>query len=144
MILAQSSDYPLLNLIWTMFVFFGFVLWFWLLIVIFGDLFGRSDASGWAKAGWTVLVIVLPFVGILLYLITQGRGMAERRRAAAEAVRTRFESDVRSIAGNVQPADQIAKARQLLDSGDITRDEYEALKRQALAPSGSVSTSGLP
>jgi hypothetical protein len=130
---ATGSGYPLLDLFWTMLLIFGFVLWFWLIIVVFSDLFRRDDISGWGKAGWTVFMIVLPFLGVLTYLIAQGRSMAERRRSEIETDRARFEQDVRSIAGNGdRPADQIAKAKQLLDSGSITPDEYEVLKRKAL------------
>jgi hypothetical protein len=138
---AAGSGYPLLDLFWTMLLLFGFVLWFWLLIVVFGDLFRRDDISGWGKAGWTVFMIVLPFLGVLCYLIAQGRSMAERRQEEAAAARARFEHDVRRIAGDGdRPADQIAKAKQLLDSGTITHEEYELLKRKALgAPSGSTT-----
>jgi hypothetical protein len=142
MVLAanQSSGYPFLELIWTMFVLFGFVLWFWLLIVVFGDLFRRHDISGWAKAAWTVFVIVLPFIGILAYLIVQGRSMAERRGKEVAAARDAYESDVRSIAGNAdRPADQIATAKRLRDSGDITAEEYETLKRKALGATAATS-----
>lgn len=132
---ATTSSYPLLELFWTMLVLFGFVLWFWLLIVVFGDLFRRDDVSGWGKAAWTVFLIVLPFIGILAYLIAQGGSMAERRGKEAAAARKMYETDVRSIAANAgQPADQIATAKQLRDSGDITAEEYEVLKRKALAP----------
>ena len=131
---ATTSGYPLLELFWTMLVLFGFVLWFWLLIVVFGDLFRRDDVSGWGKAAWTVFLIVLPFIGILAYLIVQGGSMAERRGKEATAAREAYETDVRSIAGSAgQPADQIATAKQLRDSGDITAEEYEVLKRKALA-----------
>lgn len=132
---ATASGYPLLDLIWTMLVFFGFVLWFWLLFVVFGDLFSRHDLGGWAKAAWTVFLIVLPFIGILAYLIVEGRRMGERRRDEAGAARAGYESDVRAIAANGRtagPADQIATGKKLLEDGDITRDEYEALKRKAL------------
>jgi type VI protein secretion system component VasK len=141
MVLAQStSSYPFLELIWTMFVLFGFVLWFWLLIVVFGDLFRRHDISGWAKAGWTVFVIVLPFIGILAYLIVQGRSMAERRGKEGEVARKAYETDVRSIAGSSdRPADQITAAKQLRDSGDITAEEYETLKRKALGATAATS-----
>ena len=146
MLAANGSGYPLLDLIWTMFVLFGFVLWFWLLIVVFGDLFRRDDLSGWAKAAWTIFVIVLPFFGILTYLILQGRSMGERRRDEAAASRAAFERDVRSITANGErPADQIATAKRLLDSGDITAEEYEVLKRKALgstAPTTGAPTSG--
>jgi Phospholipase_D-nuclease N-terminal/Short C-terminal domain len=142
MVLAANQDnsYPFLELIWTMFVLFGFVLWFWLLIVVFGDLFRRHDISGWVKAAWTVFVIVLPFIGILAYLIAEGRSMAERRGKDMAAAREAYESDVRSIAGKAdQPADQIATAKRLRDSGDITAEEYEALKRKALGTPAATS-----
>ena len=128
-----GGGYPLLELFWTMLLIFGFVLWFWLLIVVFGDLFRRDDISGWGKAGWTVFMIVLPFLGVLSYLIAQGRAMADRRSDAVAAERARFERDVRSIAGDGdRPADQIAKAKELLDAGTITHEEYDLLKRKAL------------
>jgi hypothetical protein len=131
------TSYPFLNLVWTMLVFFGWVIWFWLLIVIFGDLFRRHDVSGWAKAGWTVLVIVLPFVGVLIYLIAEGKGMGERKQAQVEAAQNQFDDYVRSVStttGNGHGAsDEIAKAKRLLDSGTITEDEYQTLKTNALA-----------
>jgi len=133
MSLAQTTGYPFLDLIWTMLVFFGWVIWFWLLILIFGDLFHRTDVSGWGKAGWTVLVLVLPFLGVLIYLIAQGQHMAERRRGEAAASRAHFENYVRSVsAPGDSSADQIAKAKHLLDSGAITEDEFQALKRKVL------------
>ena len=73
-----ATDYPLLNIIWTMLVFFGLVIWLRLLFTVFADLFSRHDISGWGKAGWSVFAIVLPFVGVLVYLSTQGVQMAER------------------------------------------------------------------
>jgi hypothetical protein len=142
---AADSGYPLLDLFWTMLLIFGFVLWFWLLIVVFSDLFRRDDLSGWAKAAWTVFMIVLPFFGVLSYLIAQGRAMAERRGEEAATERTRFEQEVRRIAGNGdRPADQIAKAKQLLDSGSITREEYELLKRKALGASTGTTMTPSP
>ncbi|MGW4061516.1 SHOCT domain-containing protein [Amycolatopsis sp. NPDC004747] len=119
-----SAEYPFLNLMWTMLVFFLWIAWFWLLFVAFGDLFRRADLSGWAKAGWTVLLIVLPFFGVLLYLITQGRHIVDRQRARE--------------AGYVSTSDrsgaaQIAEARRLLEQGVIDDAEFQALKRKALA-----------
>jgi hypothetical protein len=135
---AQETGYPLLEIIWTMLVLFGFILWFWLLIVLFGDLFRRDDISGWGKAAWTVAMIVLPFIGVLVYLIAEGRAMAERRGKDVAAARAAFETDVQSIAGSGSgPSDEIARAKQLRDSGDITAEEYETLKRRALGPSTS-------
>jgi hypothetical protein len=135
MVLAATvSSYPLLNLFWTMLTFFGFVLWIWLVIVVFMDLFRRDDIGGWGKAAWTIFLVVLPYIGVLAYLIVEGRAMGERRRAEAADARSQFESDVRRIAadGRRGPADEIATAKRLLDHGDITRDEYETLKRKAL------------
>jgi hypothetical protein len=131
---ATTSGYPLFELFWTMFIFFAFVLWIWLLIVVIGDLFRRSDIGGWGKAAWTLFLIVLPYLAVLAYLIVEGRAMGERRRTEAADSRAQFESDVRTIAadGRRGPADEIATAKRLLDHGDITRDEYEVLKRKAL------------
>ena len=84
-----AADYPFLDILWTMLVFFGWVIWFWLLIVVFGDLFSRHDISGWGKAGWIVLVVVLPYLGVFIYLIAQGAEMAERRAQQSQAARRR-------------------------------------------------------
>ncbi len=127
-----AADYPFLDVFWTMLVFFGWVIWFWLLITVFGDLFRRHDISGWGKAGWTVFVIVLPVLGVLVYLIAQGKHMAERKMADAEASRAAFDDYVRQAASDAGPSDQIAKAKQLLDSGAIDAAEFEQLKRKAL------------
>ena len=131
---ATGTGYPLLDLFWTMFVLFGFVLWFWLIIVVFGDLFRRRDISGWGKAAWTILLIVLPYIGVLAYLIAHGREMGERRHDEVTNSHIDYESDDRALAANGRrgPADEIAAAKRLLDNGDITRDEYETLKRRAL------------
>ena len=135
MTLAAATGYPFLDLILTMLVFFGWVIWFWLLIVIIGDLFRRHDVSGWAKAGWTVLVIVLPFIGVLIYLIAEGKHMGERKQAEVQAAQSQFDDYVRSAAasGNGSASDQIAKAKKLLDEGAISDTEYQALKEKALA-----------
>lgn len=134
--MAQAAnDYPFLDLMWTMLVFFGWVMWFWMLIVIFGDLFHRSDLSGWAKAGWTVLLILLPFIGVLTYLIVQGRHMGQRRQRRQEDARGEFDDYVRAVAPSDHGAatDQITAAKRLLDVGAIDDEEYQALKRRALA-----------
>jgi hypothetical protein len=130
---SSSSGYPLLNLLWTMIIFFGWIIWIWLLITIFSDLFRRSDVSGWAKAAWVVLLLVLPFVGVLIYLIAQSRGMADRRRRDTEQAKSQFDSYVRSVSTQAQPADQIARGKELLDAGAITAHEFETLKQRALA-----------
>jgi len=131
-----ASNYPLMDAFWTMIVFFAWVIWFWMLIVIFSDLFRRSDLSGWGKAGWFVLVLVLPYVGVLVYLIAQGKHMAERRQQDAIQSKNQFDDYVRQVSttsSNGNAADEIRKGKQLLDSGAITNDEFEALKRKTLA-----------
>ena len=119
---------------WTMFVFFAWVLFFWLLFAVFGDLFRRHDIGGWGKAGWTIFVICLPYLGILVYLIAEGRGMGERNMAQAQAAQAQMDAHVKSVAGSGGgAADQIAKAKELLDGGAITQAEYDAIKAKALA-----------
>lgn len=132
-----STDYPLLNVMWTMVVFFMWVLWIWLLITVFSDLFRRHDVSGWGKAGWTVMMLVLPFLGVFIYLISQGHAMQDRAMADQKASKAQFDDYVRSVSangnGNGHSASEIGQAKQLLDSGAITTDEYETLKAKALA-----------
>ena len=118
---------------WTMFVFFAWILFFWLLFVVFGDLFSRHDISGWGKAGWSIFVIVLPFIGIFAYLISQGKQMGERRMAEAQQAQAQMDSYVRSVAAGEDPAAQIAKAKDLLDKGAISQTEFDQIKAKALA-----------
>jgi hypothetical protein len=114
--------------------FFFFVIWFWLLIAIFSDLFRDHDTSGGAKALWVILVIIFPFVGILLYLIVRGHGMAERSAKSAHRAQEQMDAQIRAAAGaGDSAADQIAKAKSLLDSGAIDQAEFDALKQKALA-----------
>jgi hypothetical protein len=117
---------PLLDVFWTTLIIFCWVLWFMLLFRVYGDLFTRHDIGGWAKAGWIVLTLVLPFLGVFLYLISQGRSMGER--AAQAVVRQRAASDayIRSVAADAE-AEQLAKARGLLQSGAITPEEYQRM-----------------
>jgi hypothetical protein len=128
-----ASDYPFLDILWTMLVFFGWVIWFWLLITIFADLFRRHDISGWAKAGWIVLCIFLPFIGVLIYMGTQGKGMAERNVKDTKAAQTEFDSYVRDVAGGGGATAEIAKAKELLDKGAISQAEFDQIKQKALA-----------
>jgi hypothetical protein len=126
-----AADYPFLDVLWTMFIFFAWVIWFWILITVFADLFRRHDIGGGAKVLWSIFVIILPFLGVFIYLITQNDGMVERRRREAEVAQGQFHDYVRSVASG--SAGEIEKAKQLLDSGAITQPEYEALKAKALA-----------
>jgi Phospholipase_D-nuclease N-terminal/Short C-terminal domain len=128
-----AADYPFLDVLWTMLVFFAWVIWFWLLITVFSDLFRRHDVSGWGKAGWILLVVVLPYLGVFIYLIAQGQHMAERRASDVKASRAAFDDYVRDVATSDGPTDQIAKAKQLLDSGAIDAGEFDQIKAKALA-----------
>jgi len=133
-VLAQGS-YPLLDVMWTMLVFFCWILWFWLLFTVYGDLFRRHDIGGGAKTLWVVFTLFLPYVGVLVYLIAQGRGMGERRLAGGPQQKAEMDEYVRSVAASSNGhdgADQLSKAKALLDSGAITADEYETLKRKVL------------
>jgi hypothetical protein len=126
------AAYTFGDVMWSMFVFFAWILFFWLLITVFGDLFSRHDIGGWAKAGWTVLVILVPYLGIFIYLIANGKSMGERAAQRAQAQQTQVDDYVRSVASD-SPSDQIAKSKQLLDSGAITQAEFDQLKAKALA-----------
>ena len=118
---------------WTMFVFFMWVLWFWLLFTVFGDIFRRSDLSGWGKTGWLIFTIVLPYLGVFVYLIAEHEGMAQRNVERAQAQRAQLDSYVRETAGGGGAAAEIEKAKGLLDSGAITQGEFDAIKQKALA-----------
>jgi len=122
------------QVMWTMFVFFCWIIWFWLLITVFGDLFSRHDISGWAKVGWTVFVLILPFLGVFVYFISQGKGMGERSLARAQANQKQADDYIRTVAGSGS-ADEIAQGKKLLDSGAITQAEFDQLKAKALAHS---------
>jgi hypothetical protein len=128
-----AADYPFLDVFWTILIFFMWVIWIYILVTVLMDLFRRHDIGGWGKAAWTLLVIVLPFLGVFMYLITQGKQMAERRDAELQASRASFDSYVRDVASASGPSDQIAKGKELLDKGAIDQAEFELLKRKALA-----------
>jgi energy-coupling factor transporter transmembrane protein EcfT len=129
-----AADYPFLDILWTMIIFFAWVAWIWMLIVIFTDVFRRRDIGGWAKAGWIVFMIVLPFLGVLVYLIAQHDGMAQRQADAMTQAQQQTDEYIRTVA-NTGPADQIARGKELLDSGAITQAEFDSLKARALATS---------
>jgi hypothetical protein len=126
-----AADYPFLDVLWTLIIFFCWVAWIWIVITVFIDLFRRDDIGGWGKAGWVVFVIVLPFLGVLVYLIAQHDGMRERSVREATEQKQAFDQYVRETAGG--SATEIAKAKELLDSGAITQEEFDALKAKALS-----------
>lgn len=127
------AAYSFGDVMWTMLVFFVWILFFWLLFGVFGDLFSRHDLSGWAKAGWTIFVIILPFLGIFVYLISQGKSMGERAQQRAQSQQSQMDDYVRSVASSSSPTEEIAKGKQLLESGAITQAEFDQLKAKALA-----------
>ena len=130
-----GSDYPFLDVFWTLLVFFVWVVWFWLLITVFADIFRRHDISGWGKTGWLIFTIILPFLGVFIYLISQGHHMAERDMAQAQQSKAQFDDYVRTVSSSSGggAADEIARAKELLDSGAITQAEFDALKQRVLA-----------
>jgi Phospholipase_D-nuclease N-terminal len=128
-----ASSYPFLSVMWTLIVIFAWIIWFWLLITVFADLFRRHDIGGGMKALWIIFVILLPFLGVLIYLIAESKGMAERNTKQAQASQAEFDSYVKSVAATSDPTEQIAKGKQLLDSGAITQAEFDSLKAKALA-----------
>jgi hypothetical protein len=128
-----AADYPFLDILWTMIIFFCWVVWIWMMIVILTDVFRRRDISGWIKAAWTVFLIVLPFLGALVYLVAQHDGMADRAADRARSEQAHFDGYVRSVATDGGAASEIDKAKRLLDEGTITQDEFNALKTKALA-----------
>jgi len=130
--MVTAADYPFLNILWTMLVFTGLVIWFWLLIRVFADVFRRHDIGGWMKAGWCVLVIVLPLLGVLIYLIAHGQDMGRRDMEDAAMSRAQFDDYVRNVAASESPADEIAKARHLLDEGAITEAEFQTIKTKVV------------
>ena len=127
------AAYTFGDVLWSMLVFFLWILWFWMLFTVLGDLFSRHDVGGWAKAGWTIFVICLPFLGIFVYLIAEGHGMAQRAANRAQAQKAEMDDYVRSVASTGSgSADEIARGKQLLDSGAITQAEFDQLKAKAL------------
>ena len=128
-----AADYPLLEVIWTMLVFTGLVMWFWLVIKVFADVFRRHDVGGWGKAAWTVLIVFLPFLGVLIYLIAHGKDMGKRDLEQLERNQAQFDDYVRSVAGgNGGSVAEIERAKGLLDSGAITQAEFDAIKAKAV------------
>ena len=126
-----AADYPLLNIFWSMVIFFAWVIWIWMVVAVLADVFRRHDISGWAKAAWTVLIIVLPFLGVLSYLIANSAEMAERNERGSRAARSEFDQHVETV-GAGGAAAEIEKAKNLRDSGAINQSEFDALKAKAL------------
>jgi hypothetical protein len=131
--LPLAADYPFLNVLWTMIIFFAWIIYIWVAITVLIDVFRRHDIGGWSKAFWVVFVIVLPFLGILVYLISNHDGMRDRSVKEVKAQQDAFDQYVRDGAGG--SAAEIAKAKELLDAGTISQQEFDAIKQKALASS---------
>jgi hypothetical protein len=132
--LVLAYDYPFLDVFWSILVFFVWVAWFLLLFRVIGDIFIRRDIGGGTKVLWIIFVIVLPFLGVFVYLLANNDGMTQRTIERAEAQRQQMDDYVRTTAGSAGgAAAEIDKAKQLLDSGAITQAEFEAIKQKALA-----------
>jgi hypothetical protein len=128
-----AADYPFLDVMWSMFVFFLWILWFWLLFMVFADIFRRHDLSGFGKAGWIIFTIILPFLGVFVYLIANNDSMTQRTLDQQRAQRAQFDDYVRETAGSGGAAAEISQAKALLDSGAITQAEFDSIKAKALA-----------
>jgi len=131
--LLIGSDYPFLDIFWTLIIFFAWVSWFWLLITILADVFRRHDIGGGKKTLWVLFVIFVPLIGVLTYLLVNSGGMADRSTKEAQTAQAQFDSYVRETAGSGGAAAEIEKAQKLKDSGAITDEEFQALKSKALA-----------
>jgi hypothetical protein len=128
-----ATGYPLLEVFETMLIFFAFVIWLWLLFVVIGDIFRRQDIGGWAKAAWILVLVVLPYLGTLIYLIAEHTGINERSVKQQKAAESEFSDYVKGVASQQSPADQIARAKTLLDQGAIDQAEFDSIKQKALA-----------
>jgi hypothetical protein len=126
-----AADYPFIDVFWSIIIFFFWVIWIWIVVTVLIDVFRRDDIGGWAKAAWVVFVVVLPWLGVLIYLIAQHDGMRERSLKESQAQKQQFDEYVREAAGG--SAGEIAQAKQLLDQGTITQAEFDAIKAKALS-----------
>ncbi|MDJ0952314.1 MAG: PLDc N-terminal domain-containing protein [Acidimicrobiia bacterium] len=122
---------PVLDVLFSMLIFFLFIAWIWVLISVISDIF-RSDMSGWSKALWVLFVIILPWLGVLIYLIVNGDDMADRSAKDAIAMEEAQRAYIKSAAGTLSPSDELAKLAALKEAGDITEDEYQKLRAQVI------------
>jgi Short C-terminal domain len=131
--LVIAASYPFLNILWDILIFFAWVIFIWIAITVLVDVFRRHDISGWGKAAWVVFVVILPWIGVLTYLIVNHTGMAERRSQDTQVAQSQFDQYVRQAAGTGGAASEIQTAKQLLDNGAISQEEFDAIKAKALA-----------
>ena len=126
-----AADYPFIDVFWSMIIFFFWVIWIWIVITVLIDVFRRHDIGGFAKALWVIFVVIVPWLGVLIYLIVEHDGMRERSMKQAQAQKEQFDDYVRDTTGG--SADEIAKAKALLDDGTITQAEFDAIKAKAVS-----------
>ncbi len=131
--MTATTTYPILDIFWTILQIFVFIIWIWILIAIFGDIFRSHDMGGLAKALWVIFVIIVPLLGVLVYLIARGGSMHERAVAQAQRQQQAFDSYVRQTAGGSSHVDDLAKLADLKEKGAITEAEFEAQKAKLLA-----------
>jgi predicted PurR-regulated permease PerM len=131
--MVLATDYPLLEVFWTLLIFFGFVVWLAILFNVLADIFRRHDISGFAKVAWILVIVVLPYLGVFIYLIAEHDGIAERAAERRKDAQAQVDQYVQSVAAKTDPTEQIAKAKQLLDAGTITQAEFDQIKQKALA-----------
>jgi Phospholipase_D-nuclease N-terminal len=129
-----AADYPFLDILWTMVIFFTWVMLIWMMVYLFTDLFRRRDIGGFGKAGWAVFMIVLPFLGALVYLIAQHDGITQRNVEQAQNAERAFDARVQAAAAsqNGGAASEIQKAHGLLEDGTINQAEFDRIKAKAL------------
>jgi hypothetical protein len=130
---ALAADYPFLDVFWTMLIFFAWVIWIWILITVLVDVFRRHDVGGGKKTLWVLFVIFTPFLGVFVYLLANHQGMADRNMKVAGAQKQQADEYIRSVAGSGSAAEEIERAKGLLDKGAITQAEFDEIKRKALA-----------
>ena len=134
--LPIAADYPFIDVFWSMIIFFFWVIWIWIVITVLIDVFRRHDIGGGKKCLWIIFIIFVPFIGVFAYLIVNGSHMAERDVNEVKQSQTQFDAYVRSVAttsGEGGATAEIARAKELLDSGAITQAEFDAIKAKALA-----------
>jgi predicted PurR-regulated permease PerM len=127
-----AADYPFLDFLWSMLLIFLWIAWFFILFRVIIDIFRRHELSGFGKVAWLIFVIILPFLGVFIYIIVEGRKMGERDLQEAQTAQKQFDSYVQTVAGSGGAAAEIEKAKGLLDSGAITQQEFDAIKAKAL------------
>ncbi|MFK4101043.1 SHOCT domain-containing protein [Streptomyces sp. NPDC019531] len=139
-----AYDYPLLSVFWSMLLFFLWIMWFVLLFRVVVDIFRDDHLSGWAKAGWLVFTIVLPFLGVFVYVVARGKNMGRREVAQARAQQEEFNTYIRETAagGRTSSIDELAKLSEIRARGDITDEEFRRAKDLVLSGHGPAEHSG--